>query len=328
MSDNKQISPVAKFNEFLSRLKPQMALALPKHLNADRMARLALTAFSTNPALQQCSFDSIAASIMTAAQLGLEPNVGGSCYLIPYNGVCTFVPGWKGLIDLASRSGRSTIYTGVIFEDQVQGVDWDFIDGSRRELIIRRQSSLIDESKITHAYAIGWVKDAAMPVIELWSVEKLRNHRYRNAYKAYKDRMSIEQWEQTESKRGMKAHYSFRYFEAYCRKIVLLQVLKYMPRSIELIMALDVTQKTEFGGMSNIIDGVVVSEPSVNDDLQVDTQTGEVLNDKYKDLRIAMNDAQTIDELDALNESVKPLERGKVKKDYDRNVRRLEGKDA
>lgn len=325
MSDNKQLSPVAQFNQFLTRLKPQMALALPKHLNADRMTRLVLTAFSTNPALQQCSFESIAASVMTAGQLGLEPNVNGACYLIPYNGTCTFVAGWKGLVDLASRSGRSTVYTGVIFEDQVQGVDWDFIDGSRRDLIIKKQSSLIDESKITHAYAIGWIKDAAMPIIELWSVEKLRNHRYKNAYKAYKDRMSMEQWEQTESKRGMKAHYSFRHFEAYCRKIVLLQVLKYMPCSIELSMALDVTQKTEFGGMSNIIDGVVVSENN-NDEPQVDTQKGEVMSDKYLGIRLAMNEAQTIDELDALNESVKPLERGKVKADYDRNMQRLEGK--
>ena len=111
-------NPVAAFSGFLDKLKPQLALALPKHMGADRMARLALTAFSTNLALQDCTPKSIAAALMTAGQLGLEPGVNGAGFLIPYKTTCTFVPGWKGLVDLVSRSGRGTVYTGVIFKDQ------------------------------------------------------------------------------------------------------------------------------------------------------------------------------------------------------------------
>ena len=70
-------NPIAKAANFLEKLKPQLALALPKHLNADRMARLALSAFSQSPDLQRCSPQSIAASIMVASQLGLEPGVSG-----------------------------------------------------------------------------------------------------------------------------------------------------------------------------------------------------------------------------------------------------------
>jgi hypothetical protein len=51
---------------------------------------------------------------MTAAQLGLEPGINGQGYLIPYKGTCTFVPGWKGLVDLVARSGRATVWTGVV----------------------------------------------------------------------------------------------------------------------------------------------------------------------------------------------------------------------
>jgi recombination protein RecT len=58
-------------SKWLETLKPQMMLALPKHLNADRLARLVLTAFSSNHALAECTPNSVAASIMTAAQLGL-----------------------------------------------------------------------------------------------------------------------------------------------------------------------------------------------------------------------------------------------------------------
>ena len=70
------------------------------------MSRLALTAFSSSTQLQNCDQRTIAASIMTAGQLGLEPGVNGQGYLIPYGRVCTFVPGWKGLVDLVADAER------------------------------------------------------------------------------------------------------------------------------------------------------------------------------------------------------------------------------
>jgi len=249
-------NPLTQFNGFMERFKPQLALALPKHLTADRMARLALTAFSTSPALQQCDPKSIAASIMTAGQLGLEPGVNGAGYLIPYGKTCTFVPGWKGLVDLVSRSGRGTVFTGVIFRDQ----EYTFVDGARRDLVIHNETEMNEAENITHAYAVGWVKDATMPIIELWTVEKIRKHR--DKY----------------NKVG-KRHYSFRDWEMYARKIPLLQVLKYMPCSIEVANALVVANAAE-GGRSVVIDGGIVidmEEPNQGDSGQsVDQETGEV----------------------------------------------------
>ena len=228
-------NPVTAFGGFLEKFKPQLSLALPKHMNADRMARLALTAFSTTPALQQCTPQSIAASIMVAGQLGLEPGVNGAGYLIPYKSTCTFVPGWKGLVDLVSRSGRGTVYTGVIFKDQ----QYTFTDGARRDLVIHNETELDDPDDITHAFAIGWVKDAAMPIIELWTVEKIRKHR--DKY----------------NKVGGK-HYSFRDWEMYARKVPLLQVLKYMPASIELSNAIAISNASEQGHGATIENGIVI----------------------------------------------------------------------
>lgn len=233
-------SPVKVFSEFMDKLKPQLALALPKHLSADRMSRLALTAFSTSPQLRDCDMKSIAASIMTAGQLGLEPGVNGAGFLIPYGKTCTFVPGWKGLVDLVARSGRGTVYSGVIFKDQ----QYTFIDGARRDLIIHNETDLDDPDDITHAFAIGWVKDASMPIIELWRVSKIAKHR--DKY----------------NKVGKK-HYSFRDWEMYCRKVPLLQVLKYMPCSIEVANAMAVSHASEAGRSANIEDGIVIDiEPS------------------------------------------------------------------
>jgi recombination protein RecT len=252
---DKRQSPVAAFSSFMDKLKPQMALALPKHLTADRMARLALTAFSTSDSLQRCTTKSIAASIMTAGQLGLEPGVNGAGFLVPYGTTCTFVPGWKGLVDLVSRSGRGTVFTGVIFKDQ----EYSFVDGAKRDLIIHNETDLDDPADITHAYAIGWVKDASMPIIELWRVSKIKKHR--DKY----------------NKQGQK-HYSFRDWEMYARKVPLLQVIKYMPCSIEVANAVALSDAADRGRGAVIEGGFVVEE---NEPQGIDQDTGEI-NDAPK----------------------------------------------
>ena len=246
----KQPNAITVFSGFMDKFKSQLALALPQHLTADRMARLALTAFSTSPALQKCDPKSIAASIMTAGQLGLEPGVNGAGYLIPYGQNCTFVPGWKGLVDLVSRSGRGTVFTGVIFRDQ----DYTFTDGARRDLVIRNETDLDHPDDITHAYAIGWVKDATMPIIELWRVSKIRKHR--DVY----------------NKVGGK-HYSFRDWEMYCRKVPLLQVLKYMPCSVEVSNAIAISHASEAGRGAIIENGIVIDMDEPNTTPATDIST-------------------------------------------------------
>lgn len=263
-------NPVVEFGNFMERFKPQLALALPKHMAADRMARLALTAFSTNEKLQSCDAKSIAASIMTAGQLGLEPGVNGAGFLVPYGRTCTFVPGWKGLVDLVARSGRGTVFTGVIFKDQ----EYTFLDGARRDLIIHNETDLDDPEDITHAYAIGWVKDAAMPVIELWRVSKIAKHR--DKY----------------NKVG-KNHYSYKDWEMYCRKVPLLQVLKYMPCSIEIVNAIAVNHASESGRAVTIENGIVIDTDSRGTE-RMETTTGEIVEEKTTKEKQISQDKQDI----------------------------------
>lgn len=233
-------NPVARFSAFMDKFKPQMALALPKHLTADRMARLALTAFSSTPKLQECDPMTIAASIMTASTLGLEPGVNGQGYLIPYGRTCTFVPGWKGLVDIANRSGRSTVWTGAVF----QGDHFEYALGDK-PFVQHRPGDEDRPQFLTHVYAIGRVNGSDWPVIEVWTVAKVQRHR--------------DQYNKVGNK-----HYSFRDWEMYARKVPLLQVLKYMPSSIELSNALTVSHAAE-SGRGVTIDGNFVT---VQDDPQ------------------------------------------------------------
>lgn len=240
----KHQSPAATFNSFLQKHKEQLTLALPKHLNADRMCRLALTAFSQNKALAQCDQMSIFASVIMASQVGLEIGVIGQAYLVPYKGKATFVPGWQGLVDLVSRSGRATVWTGAVFE----GDDFDFALGDA-PFVKHRPNGEDDPSKLLYVYAIARVNGSQWPVIEVWPMKRVLRHRDKN------------------NKVG-NSHYSFANLEMYARKVPLLQVIKYMPKSIELSNALTADHAAE-AGKTAVFDGEFVTVP---DDEPVDNQ--------------------------------------------------------
>lgn len=250
----------SQFNDFLAKLQPQLARTLPKHMKADRMARLALTAFSNNPDMQACSFQSIANSLMTAGALGLEPGINGAGFLIPYKGVCTFVPGWKGLVDLVSRSGRASVWTGAVFA----GDHFDFALGDR-PFIQHRPGDETDPAAMTHVYSVGRVNGADWPIIEVWSVAKVKKHR---------DKFN---------KQGGK-HYSFREPEMYGRKVPLLQVLKYLPSSIEIANAISASEAGEAGRAADVVidgDFVTITDPgtAAPTDEGADAGVGQLGND-------------------------------------------------
>lgn len=91
--------------EYFHDLQPQMARALPRHMTADRMARLALTTVRRDKSgkLARCSPESFAGALLTAAQLGLEVG-NGECYLVPYAGEVTLIVGYQGYAKLFWQS--------------------------------------------------------------------------------------------------------------------------------------------------------------------------------------------------------------------------------
>lgn len=212
------------FPAMLNAYKAEIARALPRHLDGNRMARIALTCFRQNPKLGECYPKSVFASVIMAAQLGLEPGIGGQAYLIPYGQECQFVPGWQGLVDLVSRAGRASVWTGAVFE----GDEFDYALGDSPH-VTHRPAGDEDESSLTHVYAVGRVEGSQWPVIEVWPKAKVLRHRDRY------------------NKVG-KRHYSYAHFEMYARKIALLQVLKYMPKSVELQTAIALEHAAEQGG--------------------------------------------------------------------------------
>ncbi len=90
----------------LQRMKPQLELALPRHLDAGRMLRIAMTEIQRTPKLLDCDQRSLLGAILTSCQLGLEPGVQGHSYLVPFGNQVQLIVGYRGLLDLCRRSGQ------------------------------------------------------------------------------------------------------------------------------------------------------------------------------------------------------------------------------
>jgi recombination protein RecT len=108
--------------DMIKTLEPEIARALPSVITPERFTRMALSALNNTPKLAECTQMSFLGALMSAAQLGLEPNTPlGQAYLIPYKnkGVleCQFQIGYKGLLDLVYRNDMvQTVQAQTVYE--------------------------------------------------------------------------------------------------------------------------------------------------------------------------------------------------------------------
>lgn len=86
------------------KMREQFAAALPKHLTPERFCRVALTALTRTPKLAECTQESFFRCLLDLSAFGLEPD-GRRAHLIPYGNQCTLILDWKGIAELALRSG-------------------------------------------------------------------------------------------------------------------------------------------------------------------------------------------------------------------------------
>ena len=164
--------------EFVQRCGGELARVLPKHMTADRMTRLALSALRTNKNLAQCSVQSVAVSLMACSVLGLEPNTPqGHAYLIPFKKECTFVIGYKGMIELFYRSGAvASAQSFSVFDGDEFRVEL----GLNRNLthVPSNNPTRCDPEKLTHVYAVIELKEHGIKpiwgVLDRYQVEQHR----------------------------------------------------------------------------------------------------------------------------------------------------------
>ncbi|MBQ8399073.1 MAG: recombinase RecT [Clostridia bacterium] len=212
---------------FIKSMEGQIAKALPSVLTPERFTRMVLTALSVNPKLGSCTPQSFLGAMMTAAQLGVEPNTAlGQAYLIPFRnkGVmeCQFQLGYKGLIDLAYRSGEvSLIQAHVVYEND------EFTYELGLDPKLKHVPAKTNRGKAICYYAMFKTKDGGYG-FEVMSAEDVTAHA-----KKYSKSYSSGPWQTN--------------FDEMAKKTVLKRVLKYAPLKSDFAreIAQDETVKTE-----------------------------------------------------------------------------------
>ena len=177
----KPLTQVTSVKELLwnDAAKTQLQQVAAAHMKPERMMRLMANAIRTTPKLGECDPMSLLGGLMTCAGLGLEPNtIMGHAYLIPFKnnrkGITEvqLVVGYKGLIDLARRSGHITSISANIHysDDEV----WEYEEGTEARL---RHVPGAQEGDKLHAYAIAKFRDGGHAYVVLpWAkVMKIRD---------------------------------------------------------------------------------------------------------------------------------------------------------
>ena len=133
--------------------KQQIAVALPKHMTADRFVRVALTALLKTPKLLDCTKESVIECMLNCSALGLEPD-GRRAHLIPYGNKCTLIVDYKGIVELAKRSGD---VAGVFAQTVCDKDDFQWENGEVTHRIDWRQ----DRGAVYAVYSTITFKDGS-----------------------------------------------------------------------------------------------------------------------------------------------------------------------
>lgn len=231
---NKPQSPAQTIAAYLKKMGPEIEKAMPKHMDADRLARIALTTIRTTPKLLECNISSLMGAVMQSAQLGLEPGLIGHCYIIPYGKEATFIIGYKGMIDLARRSGHiESIYAHCVYEND----EFEYELGLHPKLVHKPASK--DRGKMQYAYAVAHFKDGGYQ-FEVMDIDEIEKRRKRS--KAAKNGPWVTDYEEM------------------AKKTVIRHMWKYLPISVEIqqqaaqdeVVRKDVTAEPEYA--NDVID--------------------------------------------------------------------------
>lgn len=208
--------------DFNAVMRAEMAKAfkaiksvVPSHVTPERMARIALTTISRTPQLAECTPASIIGAVMNCAVMGLEPNLVGHAYIVPFwnNAIkrkeAAFVIGYKGLLELVRRTGDvSNIYAHEVCEKDA----FDYCYGLKKDLFHKPAEG--ERGEVTHYYACYHLRDGASDFIVM-TKRDVEQHRDK-----YSKAKAAGPWLEN--------------FDEMGKKTCIRKLVKYMPIAIEI----------------------------------------------------------------------------------------------
>lgn len=245
----------SSIQDYIEVMAPAIKAALPSVMTPERFSRITLSALSANQKLKECTPQSFLGAMMTAAQLGLEPNTPlGQAYLIPFRnnkkGVteCQFQLGYKGLIDLAYRSGEvSIIQAHTVYEND------EFTYELGIDPKLRHIPANSNRGNPIAYYAMFKTKTGGYG-FQVMSIEDIRQHAQKFS-KSFGD----GPWKTN--------------FDEMAKKTVLKKVLKYAPLKSDFVRGI-----VQDGSVKNEIGSDMSDIPDVGEYIDVDPTTGEVVD--------------------------------------------------
>ncbi|WP_129692339.1 recombinase RecT [Gottfriedia acidiceleris] len=204
-----KLTPDQQVSSYLKAYEGTFRQIAPKHFNTERFQRIALSEIRKNPKLLDCNLPSLMSAVLQSVKLGLEPGLFGQAYLIPYGKEVQFQIGYKGLIELAQRSGRiAKIQAREVYEHDEFEVSYGIDD-----TIIHKPKLDGDRGDVRLYYAVAWFKDGAAQ-FEIMSKSDVENHR--------------DKFSKTKNYGPWKEN-----FDAMARKTVLKKLVNQLPMDVE-----------------------------------------------------------------------------------------------
>lgn len=306
---------IGSVKQFFESQKGTLAAVLPRHVSPDRMLKIALGALRTTPKLMECTVESLMGAVVQCSQLGLEPNTPlGHAYLIPFekkkkvgNEWVTdkvetqIVIGYKGLIDLARRSGQVvSIAAHAVHEHD----HFDYAFGLDEKL--EHKPAMSARGRVIAFYAVAKLVGGGH-AFEVMSAEQVNE--IRDASQNYK-------FARDKSKTVWGQHY-----EEMGRKTVLRRLFKYLPVSIELASAAaidDVGASGRSQALDTVLEGdyITPTDDEPDDDGEIDPPAGltdqrqqqrEMALPSYDELLAKVKKADNTDDLDLVLDGAREL---------------------
>lgn len=245
--------------QWVKTYEGQIAKALPSVVTPERFSRMVLTAVTRTPKLAECTPQSFVGAMLVAAQLGLEPNTPlGQAYLIPYGKECQFQIGYKGLIDLAYRSGQiKCIMAEIVYEKDEFAFEYGL------NPVLKHKPAMSERGAAKWVYAIYKLNDGGFS-FKVMSMYDVIAHG-----KKYSKTFNNGPWQTA--------------LEEMAKKTVLKQLLKYAPLKSEFVRGTAYDEHTVNVDTQTDGEPVVIStnEFEVSDNsasYNVDEETGELKN--------------------------------------------------
>jgi recombination protein RecT len=220
---------VATLRGELQKMTAEFGKALAGKITPERMTRIVLTAVQTTPKLADCSRVSLFGAIMQSCQLALEPNTPlGQAYLIPrWNGTkkcleCNFQVGYQGILDLAYRTDKyKRITAEIVYEGDV--FDYEYGLGA----YLHHKPAGKSENPV-YVYALYRLQNGGEE-FKVWAWEKVMRHaeQFSESYEK-----SFSPWKSNKESQ-----------EAMAKKTVLINLLKYAPKSAEIASAVQTDER-------------------------------------------------------------------------------------